>query len=57
MWTGGVKVWYCDLCYKVASTKKQEATLKQRLLHRIPDPETFRVSEIFPNRKERRRRK
>lgn len=56
-WHGRVKVWYCDRCFKVTSTKKKEATLKQRLLHRLPEPDTFALSEILPNRRARRRQR
>jgi hypothetical protein len=57
MWRGREKHWYCDRCFKVTSTKKKEATLKQRLLHRLPEPDTFAYSEIFPNRRARRAQK
>jgi hypothetical protein len=57
LWHGGHKAWVCDIHYRVTSTKKQEATMIQRVLHRLPEPETFSVSEILPNRAARRRRK
>lgn len=57
MWTGGKKHWYCDACFKVTSTKRQEPTLKQRIFHRLPEPETMRLSEVFTNRAQRRRKK
>lgn len=56
MWIGHRKVWICDVHYRVTSTKKKEATLKQRVLHRLPEADTMSVSEILPNRAARRRR-
>lgn len=57
MWHGDRKVWICDVHYRVTSTKRQEATLAQRILHKLPEPETHSVSEILVNRAMRRRRK
>jgi hypothetical protein len=54
MWRGRQKMWYCDKCFKVTSTKKKEATLMQRLRHKLPEPDTFQYSEVFPNRRARR---
>lgn len=55
MWRGKAKMWYCDACYEVTSTKKKEASLMDRLLHKMPEPDTMRLSEVFPNRAARRR--
>lgn len=57
MWHGSHKVWVCLDHYPVTSTKRQEPTLAQRVLHRLPEAETFRLDEILPNRAARRRRK
>lgn len=57
MWVGGKKMWYCDRCFKVTTTTKKEATLKQRLLHRLPEADTVQYSEVFPNRAARRRQR
>lgn len=57
MWHGKIKFWVCGQCYKVSSTTKQEATLKQRILHRLPEPEQAALTEVLPNRAARRRRK
>ena len=54
MWVGTRKMWYCDIHFEVTSTEKKEATLMQRLLHRLPEPEKMRYSEVFPNRAARR---
>ena len=57
MWRGKQKMWYCDLHFLVTSTKKKEASLWQRITHRLPEPDTMRYSEIFPNRAARRSRR
>lgn len=57
MWVGKKKMWYCDLHFLVTSTKKKEASLWQRITHRLPEPDTMRYSEIFPNRAARRSRR
>lgn len=57
MWHGKVKYWVCGQCYKVTSTRTQPASLKQRILHKLPEPETMAVAEVLPNRAARRRRK
>ena len=57
MWVGRKKMWYCDACFKVTTTTKKEASLKQRLLHRLPEAATVRYSEVFPTRAARRRRR
>lgn len=57
LWHAGQKMWFCDVHYRVTSTKRQEATLMQRVLHKLPEPETVSVSEIFPNRRARRGRR
>lgn len=57
LWHGGRKVWFCNVHYRVTSTKRQEATLMQRLMHKLPEPETMSVSDVFPNRRARRGRR
>lgn len=57
MWVGNKKMWYCDVHFLVTSTQKKEATLWQRLRHKLPEPDTMRYSEIFPNRAYRRRQR
>lgn len=54
MWVGRIKHWYCDRCFQVTSTKRKEATLMQRVFHRLPEPDTMSYSEVFPNRRARR---
>lgn len=56
LWHGGRKMWACSIHYKITSTRKKEATLKQRILHQIPEPDTFSLREVLPNRAMRRRR-
>lgn len=57
LWHGGRKFWICDRCYSVTSTKKKEATLVERLMHKLPEPDTVPVSGLLVNRAARRRRK
>ena len=56
LWHGGQKMWVCRKHYKITSTKTKEATLAQRLLHRLPQPDEFELAEVLPNRTYRRRR-
>lgn len=55
MWHGSVKMWVCREHFKITSTKTKDATLKQRLLHRLPKPDTYDLQEVLPNRAARRR--
>ena len=57
MWQGRRKMWYCDRCFQVTTTTKKEATLAQRLLHRLPEADTVSYSEVFQNRAMRRRQR
>jgi hypothetical protein len=54
MYHGGRKVWACRVHYKITSTKRKEATLKQRILHRLPEAESFELREVLVNRRHRR---
>lgn len=56
IWHGRMKMWVCSKCFEVKSTKRKEATLLQRVLHRLPDADTVELRELMPNRKMRRRR-
>lgn len=56
IWHGGVKMWACSVHYKITSTKTKEATLLQRVTHRLPKPDEFELREVLPNRRMRRRR-
>lgn len=56
LWHGGRKMWACSVHYKITSTKAKEATLLQRVLHKIPEPDSFELREVLPNRAMRRRR-
>lgn len=56
LYHGGKKMWACSVHYKITSTKRKEPTLRQRLLHRLPEPDTFELREVLPNRAMRRRR-
>lgn len=56
-WHGKQKMWACSECFKVTSNKKKEATLKQRIMHKIPEADTSSLGEVLLNRKARRRRK
>lgn len=56
LWHGGVKMWVCRTHFKITSTKRKEATLKDRLLHRLPEPDTYDLDAVLPNRAARRRR-
>lgn len=56
IWHGQHKVWACSVHFKIKSTRRKEATLKQRLLHRLPDADEFELREVLPNRRMRRRR-
>jgi len=56
MWHGRIKMWVCTKHYPITSTKAKEATMMQRLFHKLPEPETVELTDILPNRKARRRR-
>jgi hypothetical protein len=56
LWHGKVKVWVCLDHYKVTSTRRRPATIKQRVLHKLPEAETMALNEVLPNRAARRRR-
>lgn len=56
IWHGGQKMWACSVHYKITSTKKKEATLLQRVTHRLPQADQFELREVLPNRQYRRRR-
>lgn len=57
MWVGRRKHWYCDRCFEVTTTTKKDATLVQRVLHKLPDADTVTYSEVFTNRAMRRRQR
>ena len=57
MWVESEKMWYCDKHFEVTSTAKKEASLIERLMHKLPEPDTMRYSELFPNRAARRRQR
>lgn len=57
MWVGGKKMWYCDVHFAVTSTAKKDASLWQRLTHKLPEADAMQYSEIFPNRAYRRRQR
>lgn len=56
IWHGGVKMWACSVHYKIQSTKRKDASLAQRIMHRLPEADSFELREILPNRQMRRRR-
>ncbi len=56
MWHGPVKFWVCSQCYKIGDPTKKEATLRQRIFHKLPEPEEKSLTEVLPNRAARRRR-
>lgn len=54
-WHGRTKLWACRKHFKVTSTKRKEASLAQRIMHKLPEPDTIPLGEILPNRAARRR--
>jgi hypothetical protein len=55
-YTGGEKMWVCAEHFKITSTKMKEVTWKDRLLHKMPEPDLIDFKELFPNRAARRTR-
>ncbi len=56
LWHGPIKVWVCSQCFKVGDPNKKEATLRQRIFHKLPESEDKTLAEVLPNRAARRRR-
>lgn len=56
MWHGKIKMWVCTKHYPITSSKTVPQTLKQRIMHKAPEVETYELTDILPNRRARRRR-
>lgn len=57
MWHGPIKMWVCNVHFKVGSTETKQQSLKDRVLHRAPENVEYKLSDVLPNRAARRRRK